>query len=464
VGNSRYSDVVTVIGGGLAGAEAAWQIARRGVRVRLYEMRPLLMTPAHRTGLLAELVCSNSLGSVLPDRPAGMLLEELALLRSLLREAAQRHRVPAGHALAVDRRAFATEVTRRLALHPLIRIVREEVCEIPAGVVVVAAGPLVSPALSRRIAEWAGGDHLYFFDAVAPMVTAESVDLSQAFYASRYGRGGELDYLNCPLTEDEYRRFVAALREADRVRLRNFEAEIEQGVKAGRGRYFERCLPIEVMARRGWLTLAHGPMRPTGLVDPRTGRRPFAVLQLRRDDAAGRLYHLVGMQTNLRYAEQERVFRLIPALRNAEFVRYGQMHRNTFVCAPRLIHPTMQCRRAPEILFAGQITGVEGYAGNIASGLVAGINAARIVHGERPVEFPPETMTGALCRYVASADPDSFQPMKANFGLLPEPGGVPGRARERHRRLAERGLARLQEFLGEIGLSEGAGVSAARCD
>lgn len=450
----QTSPEITVIGGGLAGAEAAWQAARFGVRVKLYEMRPRVMTPAHRTGLLAELVCSNSLGSLLPDRATGMLLEELRILQSLLLRCAEKHRVPAGQALAVDRTAFAEEVTRIIEQHPNIRLVREMVADLPEGITVIAAGPLAAQPLMQKLAEVVGVDYLYFYDAVAPLVAADTIDLSCAFHASRYGHGGAEDYLNCPLTETEYRHFVEALLSAERAPLREFEAELESGVKAGHGPFFERCLPIEVMARRGWLTLAHGPMRPTGLTDPRTGRRPFAVLQLRRDNAAGDVYNLVGMQTNLKYREQERIFRMIPALRQARFLRYGQMHRNTFICAPQVLQPTLQSRSQPRIFFAGQITGIEGYAGNIASGLVAGINAALLARGVLPRVWPRESMCGALCHYITNADPATFQPMKANFALLPDerPGQIPTALRRQQ--LVARGLEavrRLAENLCEMG-------------
>ena len=463
-GRTENLPVVTVIGGGLAGCEAAWQAARLGAAVRLFEMRPLVMTPAHRTDLLAELVCSNSLGSASVDRAAGMLLEELRLAGSLLRRVAEVHRVPAGQALAVDRYGFAREVTRTLYSHPAVKVVRREIQSIPDdGPVIVAAGPLASPALCQALSHLTGEENLFFFDAIAPMVTAESVDRSLAFSASRYGHG-EDDYLNCPLTEEEYRIFVRELRAARRAPLRGFEAELDTGVRAGRGPFFERCLPVEILAARGDLTLAHGPMRPTGLVDPRTGKRPFAVLQLRRDDVAGQLYNLVGMQTNLLYTEQERVFRLIPALHQAEFARYGQMHRNTFLCSPKVINAALQSRLRDDLFFAGQLTGIEGYAGNIASGWLAGVNAARLASGQSPVIPPPETMIGALCRYVSAADPSAFQPMKANFGLLVAAESCTLRGRERHRWLAARGLTRMQEFLREIGLSAVTEVPDVRCD
>jgi methylenetetrahydrofolate--tRNA-(uracil-5-)-methyltransferase len=430
--------IVSVVGGGLAGCEAAWQIARRGLAVVLYEMRPLVMTPAHKTGFLAELVCSNSLGGDLPDRAPGLLKRELALLGSLILACARETAVPAGSALAVDRERFAELVTQRIEAHPLISVVREEVREIPGGVVVVAAGPLASHALSRSIAELTGQGHLYFYDAIAPIVAAESIDMSKAFRAGRYAEGA--DYINCPMSRDEYDVFVEALVNAEVAPLHGFELEDP--------RFFEGCLPIEVMARRGHLVLAHGPLSPAGIVDPRTGARPFAVVQLRQDNVAGTLYNMVGFQTNLRYAEQERVFRLIPGLERAQFVRYGQMHRNTFICSPKLLWPTLEMKERPGLFFAGQITGTEGYMASTASGLVAGINAARRAMGLEPLVFPRESMIGALMHYIAHADPASFQPMKPNFGLLP-PLETPVRREKRGHALSERAMQALMAFLKE---------------
>ncbi len=428
-----------VIGGGLAGSEAAWQAAERGVEVGLYEMRPRKMTPAHVSDRLAELVCSNSLGSDLPDRAPGLLKAELRRLGSLILSCADATRVPAGSALAVDRERFAEEVTRRIEAHPRIRVVREEVTAIPDEPTVIATGPLTSEPLARAIAELTGEEYLYFYDAMAPIVAADSIDMSIAFRASRYGKGGA-DYINCPMTEEEYSRFVEALVTAERIPLREFEREDP--------RFFEGCLPIEVLAARGRDALAYGPLRPVGLVDPRTGRRPYAVVQLRQDNLAGTLYNMVGFQTNLRYGEQERVFRMIPGLEHAEFVRYGQMHRNTFLNAPRLLEPTMAYRGRPGLFFAGQITGVEGYVGSVGSGWVAGVNAARFVLGQEPLILPRTTMLGALCYYVSHADPATFQPMKANFGLLP-PLVPPVRdKRRRYQAYMERALADLEEMLG----------------
>lgn len=444
---------VTVVGGGLAGSEAAWQAAERGLRVRLYEMRPQRETGAHQTGDLAELVCSNSLGSALPDRASGILMHELDQLGSMLLAEARRAAVPAGGALAVDRQAFSRAVTGRLESHPGITIVREEVREIPEGPAVVASGPLTSEALSRALQERSGEDHLYFYDALSPIIERESIDMAVAFRASRYGRGEEAagDYINCPLDETEYGAFVDALLSAEQIPLREFEADIKAGVKAGMDTFFEGCLPIEVIASRGAQSLAFGPMRPVGLIDPRTGRRPHAVLQLRQDNLAGDLYNMVGFQTNLRFPEQRRVFRMIPGLAGARFARYGQMHRNTFVNAPRLLEPSLAWRGRPDLFLAGQITGVEGYLGNIATGLLAGVNLAQAISGEPPLVLPESTMLGALCHYVTHADPGQFQPMKANLGLLPAlpPGGPKRNRRQRAQAHAGRAHQALQEVLSQ---------------
>jgi methylenetetrahydrofolate--tRNA-(uracil-5-)-methyltransferase len=407
------AEPVIVIGGGLAGSEAAWQIAQRGLRVLLFEMRPTRTTGAHVSDRLAELVCSNSFGSKLPDRASGLLKTELDMLGSLLLECAERAAVPAGGALAVDRELFSQWVTDAIASQPLITVVREEMPHIPAQPTIIASGPLTSDALAQEIAQLTGQDHLYFYDALAPIVLAESIDMSIAFRASRYGRGDEDegDYINCPLNREEYERFVNAVLNAERAELRTFETEDEH--------FFEGCLPIEQIAARGRDSLAFGPMRPVGLTDPRTGKRPYAVVQLRQDNLAGSLYNMVGFQTNMRWGQQEAVLRLIPGLANAEFVRMGQMHRNTFINSPTLLHPTMALRERADLFFAGQITGVEGYMGNVATGLVAGINMARHLNGQDGMVLPPTTMLGALCHYVTHAEPKYFQPMKANFGILP---------------------------------------------
>jgi methylenetetrahydrofolate--tRNA-(uracil-5-)-methyltransferase len=436
----------------LAGSEAAWQAAERGVPVRLYEMRPERSTGAHQTENLAELVCSNSLGSQLPDRASGVLLAELEAMGSLLATCARAAAVPAGGALAVDRLAFSRAVTERIQSHPRIELVRQEVRTLPTGATVVASGPLTSEAFSQELGRLSGEDHLYFFDAISPIVEASSIDFDIAFRESRYGRGEkqEGDYINCPMDEGQYRAFVAELLAAERIPLRSFEQAIREGVRAGLDKYFEGCLPIEVLAERGELSLAYGPLRPVGLSDPRTGRRPFAAVQLRQDNLAASLYNLVGFQTNLKFAEQRRVLRLIPGLEQAQFARYGQMHRNTFLNSPRLLLPTLQFRGRSDLFFAGQITGVEGYLGNMATGLLAGVNAARVVRGEVALELPRETMLGALCHYVAHASPESFQPMKANFGIMPPLEGKPklgrrGRAQayaDRSREVLERAWPR----------------------
>jgi len=404
---------LTIVGGGLAGTEAAWQAAQRGIKVNLYEMRPVRPTPAHVGDRLAELVCSNSLGSDLPDRAPGLLKSELRRLNSLIIAVAEAAAVPAGGALAVDREKFAAEVTRQIESHPLIELRREEVTEIPAGPTIIATGPLTSDALAGAIAELSGKEYLYFYDAVSPIVEADSINMEIAFRASRYGRGEqeEGDYINCPLTEADYLAFVQALREAERIELKQFEQEDKH--------FFEMCLPIEELARRGNNALAFGPMRPVGLIDPRSGRRPYAALQLRQDNLAATLYNIVGFQTNLKWGEQRRVFRMIPGLEDAVFMRYGMMHRNTYINAPVLLKPTMQWHNRPDLFFAGQITGVEGYVGNAATGLLAGANAARLLQGRPLVTLPETTMLGALCHYVTHAAPKDFQPMKANFGLMP---------------------------------------------
>ncbi|HFC98046.1 MAG TPA: methylenetetrahydrofolate--tRNA-(uracil(54)-C(5))-methyltransferase (FADH(2)-oxidizing) TrmFO [Thermosulfurimonas dismutans] len=436
---------VTVIGGGLAGSEATWQLVRRGVRVRLYEMRPRKLTPAHRTGKLAELVCSNSLRSREITSAVGLLKEEMRRLGSLIMEAALASEVPAGKALAVDRELFAAYVTRRLEEHPLVEIVREEVSRIPPeGLVIVATGPLTSEALAQDLKRLTGEDYFHFYDAIAPIVYADSIDWDRVFRADRYGKG-EGAYVNCPLTREEYERFVEELLRAEKVPLKDFEEP----------RYFEGCLPIEVMAERGRDTLRFGPMKPKGLIDPRTGREPYAVVQLRPENREGTLYNMVGFQTKLKYREQERVFRLIPGLEHAEFARYGSIHRNSFVCAPRVLKPTLQLRSCERVFLAGQITGVEGYVESTAMGLIAGINAARLIRGLASVVPPPETAHGALIRYLMEADPRHFQPMNNNWGLFPPPASDSGRRRklpkrERYRLLAERALQALEKWLREI--------------
>lgn len=441
---------LVVIGGGLAGSEAAWQAAQRGARVVLYEMRPHRATPAHVTDRLAELVCSNSLGSNLLDRALGLLKAEMRRLGSLIVACADETALPAGSALAVGREEFSHLVTERVSRHPRIEIRREEITRLPAdGPVIVATGPLTSDALAEDIAHLCGQRYLYFYDAMSPIVTLESINLEKAFRASRYGRDASQDsggdYINCPLNGEEYKRFVNALLSAETIQRRHFEAEDE--------RFFEGCLPLEVLAARGPEALAYGPLSPMGLRDPRTGKRPHAVVQLRQDNLAGTLYNLVGFQTSLTWPEQRRVFRLIPGLEEAEFVRYGQMHRNTFINSPTLLHPTLQFRGRPNLFFAGQITGTEGYVGSAAGGLVAGINAARLLRGAEPITLPRTTMLGALLHYISHAEPEEFQPMKANFGLLPEIEPFIRSKRDRYRAYAQRALADLESFLTATGIA-----------
>jgi methylenetetrahydrofolate--tRNA-(uracil-5-)-methyltransferase len=443
-----------VVGGGLAGCEAAWQAAERGLQVSLYEMRPHVHTGAHSGAHLAELVCSNSLGSNLPDRAPGLLKEELRRLGSLLLRIAEDTAVPAGGALAVDRELFSERVTNIIDNHPNIKLVRQEVTQIPEGPVIIASGPLTSARLSEEILRLSGHDHLYFYDAIAPIVTQESIDMSVAYRGSRYERGvrDDGDYINCPMTSEEYDEFVDALLDAERIELREFEKDMELGVRAGAHHFFEGCLPVEILAQRGRKSLAFGPMRPVGLVDPRTGRRPHAVVQLRQDNLAGSLYNLVGFQTNLKFHEQRRVFRLIPGLESAEFVRYGQMHRNTFIYSPTLLSPTLQFRKRQDLFFAGQITGVEGYVGNFAIGLLAGWNASRLIRGAKLLELPSTTMLGALCHYITHASASDFQPMKANLGILPPlEDGVRRDKRQRAIAYAARAQTDLEQFMREVG-------------
>lgn len=416
---------VTIVGGGLAGAEAAWQAAERGVPVRLFEMRPAAKTPAHQTDLLAELVCSNSLKSQDISSASGLLHGEAARLGSIIQRVAKAHAVPAGTALAVDRTAFAQEVTRRIEAHPLITLHREEVSAVPVErPVIIATGPLTSSSLAESLVELfrtyleeqpacpgPGARLLHFYDAISPIVASESVDREKIFAASRYGKGGE-DYWNCPMTEEEYEQFWQALVAAELYPLHDFE-NLEEAC------FFEGCLPLEEMARRGKEALLYGPMKPVGLTDPRTGRRPWAVVQLRQEDKAGQMMNLVGFQTRLRRGEQQRIFRMIPGLEHAEFFRFGSIHRNTYIPAPLLLGLTLQFKGDKGLFVAGQLIGVEGYLESMVSGLLAGINAARIVQGLEPVSPPSDTMLGALLNYVTSADPSRFQPMNANFGLLP---------------------------------------------
>ncbi len=427
---------VTVIGAGLAGSEAAWQIARRGVRVRLVEMRPVRSTPAHHTADFAELVCSNSLRAAAITNAVGLLKEEMRRLQSLIIEMADKNAVPAGGALAVDRIGFSADITRTLHSHPNVEVVRQEIAEIPEnGIVVVATGPLTSPLLSSSIARMLGDNHLYFYDAAAPIVVHESIDMDKVFLASRYDKG-EAAYLNCPMTENEFDEFYDALVCAETASLHDFEEE----------KYFEGCMPVEVMAKRGPKTLLFGPMKPVGLVDPKSGQRPYAVVQLRQDDATAQLFNIVGFQTHLKWGEQKRVFQMIPGLENAEFARYGVMHRNTYINSPKVLLPTYQTKMMDRIFFAGQMTGVEGYVESAASGLIAGINAALIAYGKRPVIAPRETVIGSLAHYVTHASTENFQPMNATFGLLPSLEEKVRDKRERASKVADRALAKLAEM------------------
>jgi methylenetetrahydrofolate--tRNA-(uracil-5-)-methyltransferase len=412
-----------IVGGGLAGSEAAWQAASRGVNVHLYEMRPNKKTGAHQSPLLAELVCSNSLGSNLSDRASGILKNELRMLGSLLISCADEAAVPAGGALAVDRDLFSQMVTSKIENHSHIKIIHQEVTQIPNTTSIIASGPLTSQKLSTAIQNLTGYEQIYFYDALAPIVYKETIDMDIAFQGSRYGDNCEEnkgDYLNCPMNRDEYYRFVEEMIKAEHISLYNFENQISSGVRAGAHKYFEGCLPIEVIAKRGVESLAYGPLRPVGLTDSRTGKKSFAVVQLRQDNLAKTLYNMVGFQTNLKYSEQQRVFRMIPGLQRVEFARFGQMHRNTFIYSPALLYPTLQFKHRENLFFAGQVTGIEGYVGNIASGFLAGVNAARFLHGNSLLEMPPSTMIGALCNYITHADAKDFQPMKANLGILPD--------------------------------------------
>ncbi|MFG0215432.1 FADH(2)-oxidizing methylenetetrahydrofolate--tRNA-(uracil(54)-C(5))-methyltransferase TrmFO [Brevibacillus porteri] len=429
---------ITVVGAGLAGSEAAWQIAQAGVKVKLYEMRPKTQTPAHHTDKFAELVCSNSLRANTLTNAVGVLKEEMRRLNSVIIDAADRCAVPAGGALAVDRHEFAAYVTDAVRNHPLVEVISEEISEIPDGIVVIATGPLTSPALSTKLKELTGEEYLYFYDAAAPIIEKDSIDMNKVFVASRYDKG-EAAYLNCPMTEEEFNRFYDALISAETVPLKEFEKEI----------FFEGCMPIEVLAKRGHKTMTFGPMKPVGLIDPRTGKKSYAVVQLRQDNSAATLYNIVGFQTHLKWPDQKRVFSLIPGLENCEIVRYGVMHRNTFINSPKLLKPTYQYKDRETLFFAGQMTGVEGYVESAASGLLAGINAARLAKEEELIELPPETIMGSMARYITTADPKHFQPMNANFGLVPE---WPERIRDKrmkNEKLAERALDTIQNFTQE---------------
>lgn len=427
--------VVNVIGAGLAGSEAAWQIAKRGIKVRLYEMRPVKQTPAHHTDKFAELVCSNSLRANSLTNAVGVIKEEMRMLDSVIMAAADKCSVPAGGALAVDRHEFAGYVTETVKNHPLVEVIHEEVTEIPEGITVIATGPLTSDALAQKIKELTGEEYLYFYDAAAPILEKESINMDKVYLKSRYDKG-EAAYLNCPMTKEEFDAFREALIQAECAPLKEFEKE----------KYFEGCMPIEVMAARGEKTMLFGPMKPVGLEDPKTGKRPYAVVQLRQDDAAGTLYNIVGFQTHLKWPEQKRVFSMIPGLENLEIVRYGVMHRNTFINSPRVLTSTYQLRSNPNLFFAGQMTGVEGYVESAGSGLIAGINAARLAMGEELLYFPHETALGAMARYITEADAKNFQPMNVNFGIFPELGERIKSKVERAEKHANRAIETIQNF------------------
>ncbi len=430
---------VIVIGGGLAGSEAAWQLAKRGIQVELYEMRPQKFTPAHKTDKLAELVCSNSLRSKEISKAVGLLKKELLELGSIVMEAALKSEIPGGKALVVDREKFANYITEKLSFHPNIKIIRKEVKEIPKeGICIIATGPLSSEAIVKSLFSIIEKPYLHFYDAIAPIVYADTINWNKVFIADRYGKG-EGAYVNCPMTKEEYEAFVEALLKAEKVPLHPFEEP----------KYFEGCLPIEVMAERGKDTLRYGPMKPVGLIDPRTGKEPYAVVQLRPENEEKTLYNMVGFQTKLKYSEQERIFRMIPGLEKAEFARYGSIHRNTFVNAPEVLEPTLQLKKLKRVLLAGQITGVEGYVESTAMGWLAGINAFRLIKGLPPIVPPRETAIGALVNYLITANPKHFQPMNINWGLFPKPERkIP--KREKYQYLAKRAIEALNTFKKEI--------------
>jgi methylenetetrahydrofolate--tRNA-(uracil-5-)-methyltransferase len=431
---------VTVIGAGLAGSEATYYLAKHGIRVKLFEMRPRVFTPAHNTSLFGELVCSNSLKSSSLVNASGVLKEEMKKLGSIVMEAAEMNKVPAGQALAVDRENFSDYLTKKLRQNHLIEIIIDEVREIPPtneGPVIIATGPLTSNHLTQRILQLTESENLYFYDAISPIIDAESIDLSKTFRGSRYGKGSdeEGDYLNCPLNEPEYDKFVDEILDAQKVELRDFEKEI----------YFEGCLPIEILAQRGKDSLRFGPMKPVGLIHPRTKKRPYSVIQLRKENASSSMYSMVGFQTKLKYTEQRRVLRLIPGLENAEFLRYGSVHRNTFVNSPKVLLPSLQIKGHEKIMLAGQIVGVEGYVESAAMGLLAGINALRIVKGLNTVVPPHETAIGSLIRYITDPSTKEFQPMNINFGLFPKAESGKTKS-ERRKLIAERAISKLYEF------------------
>ena len=432
---------VAVIGAGLAGSEAAYKIAQAGFKVDLYEMRPKKLTPAHTTGYFAEIVCSNSFGSESLTSGAGLLKKEMEELGSLLLQVAKEYKVPAGQAFAVDREKFSKRITEILENHSNINVIREEVKQLPdADIVVIATGPLTSEDFSKEIQKLTSSEYLYFYDAIAPVVDASTVDYSKGFWADRYGKGSG-DYFNCVLSQEEYEVFYQELIKGEQVPLKDFEKAV----------YFEGCLPIEEMARRGKETLLYGPMKPVGLIDPKTGKRPFAVVQLRKENIEGTLLSLVGFQTKLKYPEQQRIFRLIPALKDAEFVKLGSIHRNTFIQSQKLLLPTLQLRKNPNILFAGQITGVEGYMASAATGIIAGINVVRMLQGKEPVYPPKETMIGGLINYITTAK-NELQPMGPNFALLPDIDVKIKNKEERKLKKAQIALEKIKEFKEKISL------------
>ncbi|WP_246939972.1 FADH(2)-oxidizing methylenetetrahydrofolate--tRNA-(uracil(54)-C(5))-methyltransferase TrmFO [Bacillus pinisoli] len=432
------NQVVHVIGAGLAGSEAAWQLANRGIKVNLYEMRPVKQTPAHHTDKFAELVCSNSLRANNLTNAVGVLKEEMRMLNSIIIKSADACSVPAGGALAVDRHEFAAYVTDSVKNHPNVTVFNEEITDIPEGPTIIATGPLTSQTLSDKLKSLTGEEYLYFYDAAAPIIEKDSIDMEKVYLKSRYDKG-DAAYLNCPMTEAEFDCFYEAVMAAEAVPLKEFEKEV----------FFEGCMPFEVMAGRGKKTLLFGPMKPVGLEDPKTGKIPHAVVQLRQDDAAGTLYNIVGFQTHLKWGAQKEVIRLIPGLENAEIVRYGVMHRNTFISSPKLLKPTYQYREREDLFFAGQMTGVEGYVESAASGLVAGMNAANLVLGEELVIFPHETAIGSMARYITTANPNNFQPMNANFGLFRELDKKIKNKQARNEAFASRALETIQNFINK---------------
>lgn len=438
--NQDTKQPVWVIGAGLAGCEAAWTLAQQGIAVRLYEMKPQQYTPAHQYKGFAELICSNSLKAARIGSAAGMLKEEMRILGSLTMEAAQQTSVSAGGALAVDRERFSDFITERILAHPLIEVVHQRVDHLPEGTGIVASGPLTEEHLAQDIAQLCGESYLSFFDAAAPIVTFESLDKDKVFFAARYGRG-EDDYINCPMDKEQYEAFYEQLVQAESVQLHSFERE--------QMKVYEGCMPVEVMAKRGADTLRYGPLKPVGLTDPHTGRRPWAVVQLRSENRQGSLYNLVGFQTNLKFPEQKRVFSMIPGLEQAEFVRYGVMHRNTFLDSPRLLESDLSLKKRPEIYFAGQITGVEGYVESAASGILAGHNLARQLRGERPLQLPLDCMLGALVHYISDPSVSDFQPMGANMGILPPWQERVKDKAKRYELIANRGLDSLRAYLAQ---------------